>query len=337
MRIIEDHCNMPEGRFSPRRFLLSYQGHLDKQPLHDWMKANIGPNAKLFIGHVIDPVDNEVTMCAVECKDQYDCKNHEYLDYKGKHPKIGIPKTTKKDYWGKVLELINGHDSDILGDLQHSTLHQTRRFVKQCKTWGEVMENDEHCEAIYKKRGYYKDLYNACLVRQSVTVPQYRPHQFKRSLDTSKPVLICGDPGTGKTQFAIAQFKSPLVVSSSEEQDDPKASPLDILLKFDPNLHDAIVFDDLSFANRPFEFLKVLLDMDLDGPIRCSYNRTAIIPAGTPRVFTHNEKTIFDPSSKATEKQRCAIKRRYSVMEVSSPLFQLEAVSFIAPDGQDQR
>lgn len=195
------------------------------------------------------------------------------------------------------------------------------------------MENDEHCEAIYKKRGYYKDLYNACLVRQSVTVPQYRPHQFKRSLDTSKPVLICGDPGTGKTQFAIAQFKSPLVVSSSEEQDDPKASPLDILLKFDPNLHDAIVFDDLSFANRPFEFLKVLLDMDLDGPIRCSYNRTAIIPAGTPRVFTHNEKTIFDPSSKATEKQRCAIKRRYSVMEVSSPLFQLEAVSFIGRIG----
>ena len=79
--------------------------------------------------------------------------------------------------------------------------------------------------------------------------------------------------------------------------------------------------------------------MDLDGPIRCSYNRTAIIPAGTPRVFTHNEKTIFDPSSKATEKQRCAIKRRYSVMEVSwlsSQLFQLEAVSFIAPDGQDR-
>ena len=261
-------------------------------------------------------------MCAVECKGQYDCKNHEYLDYKGKHPKIGIPKTTKKDYWGKVLELINGHASDILGDLQHSTLHQTRRFVKQCKTWGEVMENDEHCEAIYKKRGYYKDLYNACLVRQSVTVPQYRPHQFNRSLDTSKPVLIWGDPGTGKTQFAIAQFKSPLVVSSSEEQDDPKASPLDILLKFDQNLHDAIVFDDVSFANRSFEFLKVLLDMDLDGPIRCSYNRTAIIPAGTPRVFTHNEKNIFDPNSKATEKQRCAIKRRYSVMKVSSLLFQ---------------
>ena len=57
----------------------------------------------------------------------------------------------------------------------------------------------------------------------------------------------------------------------------------------------------------------------------------------TPRVFTHNGKNIFDPNSKATDKQRCAIKRRYSVMEVSSPLFQLEAVSFIAPDGQDQR
>ena len=102
-------------------------------------------------------------MCAVEC-DQYYCKNHEHLDYKGKHPKIGIPKTTKKECCEKILELINGHGSGILGDFQTQS---------------------------------------------------------------------CG-----------------------------------------------------------------------------------------PRVFTHNGKNIFDPNSKATDKQLCAIKRRYSVMEVSSPLFQ---------------
>ena len=79
-------------------------------------------------------MDNGVTMCAVEC-DQYDGKNHELLDYKGKHPKIGIPKTTKKDYCGKILELINGHGSDILGYLQNSERHPACIHSQRKKTF----------------------------------------------------------------------------------------------------------------------------------------------------------------------------------------------------------
>lgn len=88
---------------------------------------------------------------------------------------------------------------------------------------------------------------------------------------------ICyGDSGVGKTCFAKAHFQRPLFVTH-----------LDTLRNFQPGYHDGIVFDDMSFTHLPRETQIHLVDQAQERQIHCRYE-TAIIPAGTPRIFTTN-------------------------------------------------
>lgn len=120
-------------------------------------------------------------------------------------------------------------------------------------------------------------------------------------LDLSKAVLLYGDSGTGKTEFALAHFQSPLLVRH-----------LDALASFDSGVHDGIVFDDMSFLHFPPEARIHLVDMDRDSEIHIRYV-TGLIPAGTKRIFTHNTGDVFygdEDKYKLKEAQLEAIQRR---------------------------
>lgn len=112
-------------------------------------------------------------------------------------------------------------------------------------------------------------------------VPKYTLAEFewKPITDWTRSHIVWGPPGCGKTEFAKAHFpKGCLFVCH-----------IDDLMKFKPDIHEGIVFDDMNFCHLPRSTQIYLLDVDNPRSIHCR-NYTAFIPAGTKKIFTCNEK-----------------------------------------------
>lgn len=92
-------------------------------------------------------------------------------------------------------------------------------------------------------------------------------------------ILLWGETNTGKTQYALAHFKKPLLVRH-----------LDALSTFKD--HDGIVFDDIELKNRPPNSIIHLLDWDCPSSIHIRY-KVAYIPAETRKIFTSNLENPF--------------------------------------------
>lgn len=122
----------------------------------------------------------------------------------------------------------------------------------------------------------------------------------------NKVYIIHGTTGLGKTQYALTHFKSALFVTH-----------IDILFSFNPEIHDGIVFDDISFRHYPIDTRKHITDMYQSSDIHIRY-RTAHIPAYTPRIFTCNKEDIFfnDFPDEEEEIHKDAIRRRIEIIEV---------------------
>jgi len=143
--------------------------------------------------------------------------------------------------------------------------------------------------------------------------PKYLLSDFNHvPLDLSKSVLITGRSGTGKTQFALAHFKNPLLVSH-----------VDKLKTLTPD-HDGIVFDDMAFNHWPPESVIHLLDIELERELHVRWG-TVTIPSYVKKIFTTNKPNPFY-DREVDEEQRNAIERRYKRIDVSQPLFGADTV-----------
>lgn len=137
---------------------------------------------------------------------------------------------------------------------------------------------------------------------------KYKPEDFNRDLEkfnASNPVLVFrGESGIGKTAFARAHFKSPLMVNH-----------LDDLRKFDTDFHDGLVFDDMSFNHLPVNFQIQLLDSEYDRSIHLR-NVNVTIPAMTKKIFTCNPgREPFTDSDDAI------MRRQNPIVDFTGPLF----------------
>lgn len=111
--------------------------------------------------------------------------------------------------------------------------------------------------------------------------------------DWTQSVVLVGPSGVGKTEFALAHFKNPLLVSD-----------IDQLLDFDEGTHDGIVFDDMDFTKESRNAQISIADQTMHRAIRCRY-RSPVIPRATKKVFTCNNwcLTVDD----AAIKRRCRL------------------------------
>lgn len=110
---------------------------------------------------------------------------------------------------------------------------------------------------------------------------RYELIDFKGHMDFGAPeelksIVLEGPTGYGKTQFALAHFDHPLLVSH-----------MDDLARYNQD-HDGIVFDDMDFKHLPRSTQIYLVDVDQPRSIHIRY-KTAYIPAGVKKVFTCNE------------------------------------------------
>jgi len=140
--------------------------------------------------------------------------------------------------------------------------------------------------------------------------------------DLSKALLIWGKSNCGKTQYALAHFKAPLEVCH-----------IDMLKQLDPETHDGIVFNDMSFHDLPRwtpGMVISLLDMDSEAQLDVRYGY-AIIPQRFPRIFTYNE---YDPftNHKFTSEQKAAVERRLVRFYVQDKLYDTTHQQQVLPD-----
>lgn len=130
------------------------------------------------------------------------------------------------------------------------------------------------------------------------TIPPIDP-----ALLRTKAIVIAGESHIGKTQYALAHFRYPLLVS---ELDDLKSISMRT---------DGIVFDQMRFTH-PEDRSKInltldeavrLVDVELSRSIATRY-RNARVPRGMPRIFTTNRRIsdgedIFPSSRNAAEQE----------------------------------
>lgn len=108
--------------------------------------------------------------------------------------------------------------------------------------------------------------------------------------------VVLGPTGCGKTSYALSHFDNPKLVSH-----------IDDLLSYDPDFHDGIVFDDMSFTHWHRTAQIHITDWDNTRSIHCRYS-TATIPKHTKKIFVGNHYMFkYDP----------AIDRRVKIFDVT--------------------
>lgn len=205
---------------------------------------------------------------------------------------------TDEEHMVTVKSMGQGHRTDF---------DETAEIIEEEGLYGLALRKPE---MIIKFPGGVKLL--AQLLKIPINYPKFQLDEFfaEPIKDWSKCHIFWGPAKTGKTQFALAHFERPLLVRQ-----------IDRLKKFNPDVHDGIVFDDMSFLHFPRESQIHILDTEEESDIHCRYENTAI-PEGFPRIFCTNNLNgyIFDFNDKNTKEEDDAITRRVIITHVPTDI-----------------
>lgn len=130
-------------------------------------------------------------------------------------------------------------------------------------------------------------------------VVKYELSEFTQKeiiIPENKAALFIGPTGIGKTQFALAHFKSPVKITNNEDYG-----------RIGPQT-DGIVLDDLNFSQWSAMTMLHLTDVESPYTISIKYG-SARIPAGMKRIFIVNDEELFWPKDIHPETKK-AIERR---------------------------
>lgn len=253
----------------------------------------------------IDERPYEHTHAVFGYRRRFDIRSERRFDFRGIHPFIQ-PINGKKhetNIWKyhekepiAIWRSSCGPNDEIPISMDEKRIKSASSLYDACKEFGIEIKSVADIKLIRDDRR-----------RPERHVHQYHGHKWKLPLERNfKCLFVYGATGTGKTQWAIHCFASPLIVSH-----------VDQLRDFDASIHDGIVFDDMSFHHMPREAIIHLTDWDIDRQIHCRYS-CAKIPAETRKIFTANInfEQCFpeDPSG--------AIRRRFTkIIHVSGNTF----------------
>lgn len=122
---------------------------------------------------------------------------------------------------------------------------------------------------------------------------EFKEMRFEKITCWETPWIVWGEPGIGKTEFALQHFEKPFFCCH-----------IDQLLDYVPENHDGIIFDDMKFNHWPRESQIHILDTNQTRAIHCRHY-TATIPRRTKKIFCTNVYGghIFDLDDGAIERR----------------------------------
>jgi len=155
---------------------------------------------------------------------------------------------------------------------------------KQNRVYADALEATTLADALaIVKAGAPRDF---CLhgesIRRNLTsalTPKFE-HKYKmddyiippKDFPSGKSLHFWGPSTYGKTNYALAHFVNPLLVTK-----------MDTLKKINPD-HDGLVFDEMTYHHLPIEEVKNILDVEHTRDIHAR-NVNATIPANLPRII----------------------------------------------------
>lgn len=305
---------MPSGgsfRLRAKKFMLTYKDHLDAEALHTYLKSVLKQPFEIKVAHEVGKTGYLHTHAVLCLSKKPDIKNPRSLDFDGQHPNLTIPSSL--EHWHNMVKYLDKDDETPYGTitLQPTTVdkfQEATAYVLQCQTLKEIFRcpKPEIAMTIASRLPYFRSMWETSGKKKLETA---RHSTFSRPfLDLTTNWLLSGPPGTGKTQYALAHFKAPCLVSHIDD------------LKNITDSTDGIVFDDMSFRQYPAGAIIHLLDREVSRTIHARYFN-AVIPAEMPKLFTNNRDDIFTPEKGCSEEEMGAIERRYRHIKISSKLF----------------
>lgn len=244
--------------------------------------------------------------CYLGLNKSIDIKNPRFFDWNTQHPKFEVAKSASR-----VCRYAK-KDGDFITNMTFDIFERARNLAKVGDIKGalNIILEEQPREIVNLAR--WEKGFSLVARLKHICITNNKNYKFKplSGIDLwsrhQKVLILHGESGLGKTQFAKSLFKNPLLVRH-----------IDKLKKFDSFQHDGIIFDDMSFQHWPRESCIHLLDLDEDADInvKCSM---VTIPAGVPRVITSNYKPydIFSAFDKAIRRRHYSIEVKEDIREM---------------------
>lgn len=300
-------------RLAAKRFLLTYpQFEAPKEDLHRFLNTKLKQECNVKICHEHHEDGNIHTHACVECKKKVDIKNADFLDFMGHHPNIKPPMSN--EHWRNQVKYMEKEDENVYGEItvaktKDEEFNDACEYVKGCKNRKTMYLMTPHLKVISSKVSFFENFWKTQHTKK-VAKAKFTMDQFNRPpiTDWSTAWLVYGKAETGKTQWALAHFSKPLMVSHIED-----------LQEYDEDEHDGIVFDEVSCKHMPGNAIIHLLDKDHERSIHNRYTN-ATVPAEAKKIFCHNDGDIFIPPN-VSEDQLAGITRRFQSIHVTEKLY----------------
>jgi hypothetical protein len=256
------------------------------------------------------------------------CRNVKVFEFEGKAPALFCSLSAKD--WEERTKALQSVDPECLGKLTNVVKERKRKvtehaleqeeafqlcmeFVQRAASWKECILNKEHAGALSKKVSFFKKVFEESRKGPSYYIRPLSSFTVDAVTDWSVTWFFVGASGCGKTQFAMAHFKNPLVINR-----------LDGVQLFQAaGVHDGIVFDDIdvnSFKKKAPQLLIDFLEIETDRVVEFD-GKQVRLERNTKKIFTHNDPELFNLDHVEDLDTRCAILRRYRSLLFSDKIF----------------
>lgn len=313
-------------RFQGKCFHLTYRGHLDRNAIFAifggehmfkyWSCVHERGTHKREGGepydhtHFFGLLGARITRQGARC-----------FDVAGIHPYI--QKVSSKIHQGRLYWLYHRKDPIALWQskeapqdptllldkerkraaiFQGSLLDAAEQLQIEIRNFGDLKAiREERVPAAPAESNYPADSFNYALTWM---------HSYHGRVFETACVYLYGGAGLGKTEFALSQFKRPLLVRSLDQARD-----------YHPERYDGLVFDDANIHHLKAEAKIHLADYSHPAVIQCRF-MNANIGKGVRRIFTSNKSPEdFWRGPDMTLEQFEAIKRRVKFVHICNSLF----------------
>lgn len=128
------------------------------------------------------------------------------------------------------------------------------------------------------------------------------------NIPENKTLVFVGPTRIGKTQFALAHFKSPIIIRGKQDW-----------CRFRAGITDGVVLDDIAFRKWTPETLLHTMERETAYTADVKYGSVRI-PAGLPKIVCINSMQAFWPDN-ILEATKEAIEARIEIHEFFGPLY----------------